>query len=166
MAGRQCCFSFFFSKSSKSRIFSLKLVAKGVKLRIFNCSIKKYFRWIDRFSETWPTFGLELVCRVDKVRNSKIRPPCPASRPTYSKSPSFVPSNDVEFLVKQSVAVYKKLGQRWTVPWPPMFYMDDVIISKISREAIIKPTYSSFFFVYYGFAFLKLLKNSRQKCLS
>ena len=66
-----------------------------------------------------------------------------ASRPTYSKSPSFVPSNDVEFLVEQSGAVYKKLGQRWTVPWPSMFYMDDVIISKISREAIIKPTYKA-----------------------
>ena len=67
-----------------------------------------------------------------------------ASRPTYSKSPSFVPSNYVEFLVRSSEAVYKKPGQRWSVPWPSMFYMDDVIISKISREAIIKPKYASY----------------------
>jgi len=32
-------------------------------------------------------------------------------------------------------------GQRSAVHWPSMVYMDDVIISKISREAIIKPIY-------------------------
>ena len=69
------------------------------------------------FWETWPTIGLELDCRLDKVRFFYIIPSLPTSRPKYSLSPSFIHYYILESLRRIETQTIKQLVKDCQCPF-------------------------------------------------